>query len=153
MGGFDGPEAGMAAGGANVVANILNAATISTERVVLEDIEKRDPDLAEEIKSLMFLFEDILGLDDKILQRIINELDKRDLVVALKGSNKDLVNKFVKNMSGRASSILLEDMDALGPVRVKEVEEAQQRIITRIKQLEEMGQIAIRKVADEKMVE
>lgn len=153
MGGFDGPESGMAAGGASVVANILNAATISTERVVLEDIEKRDPDLAEEIKSLMFLFEDILGLDDKILQRIINELDKRDLVVALKGSNKDLVNKFVKNMSGRASSILLEDMDALGPVRVKEVEEAQQRIITRIKQLEEMGQIAIRKVADEKMVE
>lgn len=153
MGGFDGPDSGMASGGAAVVANILNAATISTERVVLEDIEQRDPDLAQEIKNLMFLFDDILDLENKLLQRIINELDKRDLVVALKGSSKELVKKFTKNMSARASSIMLEDMEAMGPVRVKEVEEAQQRIIMRIKQLEEMGQISIRKIADEKMVE
>ncbi len=152
MGGFD-SDSGMASGGTAVVANILNAATISTERLVLEDIEMRDPDLAEEIKKLMFLFEDILDLEDRLLQRIIGEIDKKDLVIALKGASGPLVKKFTKNMSNRASSILIEDMDALGPVRVKEVEESQQRIIQRIKQLEEMGQISIRKIANEEMVE
>lgn len=152
MGGFDN-ETGMASGGTSVVANILNAATISTERLVLEDIEVRDPDLAEEIKKLMFLFEDILDLEDRVVQRVISEIDKKDLVIALKGSSGPLVKKFTKNMSNRASSILIEDMDALGPVRVKEVEEAQQRIIQRVKQLEELGQISIRKTASEEMVE
>lgn len=152
MGGFD-SDSGMASGGTAVVANILNAATISTERLVLEDIELRDPDLAEEIKKLMFLFEDILDLEDRIVQRLIGEVDKKDLVIALKGASGPLVKKFTKNMSNRASSILIEDMDALGPVRVKEVEESQQRIIQRIKQLEEMGQISIRKTANEEMVE
>jgi flagellar motor switch protein FliG len=152
MGGFDGQDSSMAAGGAAVVANILNAATISTERLVLEDIERRDPDLAMEIKNLMFLFDDILDLEDKTVQRIVNELDKRDLVIALKGSSKELVTKFSRNMSARASSIMLEDMDALGPVRVKEVEEAQQRIVMKIKQLEEMGVINVRKTKDEKLV-
>lgn len=152
MGGFDN-ESGLSSGGAHIVANILNAATISTERMVLEEIEKRDPELAEEIKNLMFLFEDILGLEDRIVQKVISEVDKRDLVIALKGADKALVDKFAKNMSNRARSIMLEDMDALGPVRLKEVEDAQQRIIQRIKLMEEMGQISVRKTSDEQFVE
>lgn len=151
MGGLDSDS--MAAGGASSVAGILNAATISTERMVIEDIEMRDPELAEEIKKLMFLFEDILDLDDRVVQRIISEIDKKDLVVALKGSSNELVKKFTNNMSNRASGILVEDMDAMGPVRVREVEEAQQRIIQRIKQLEELGQISVRKTAGEEMIE
>ncbi len=152
MGGLD-SDAGTASGGSSAVANILNAATISTERMVLEDLEMRDPDLAEEIKKLMFLFEDILDLDDRVVQKIISEIDKKDLVVALKGSSNELVKKFTNNMSNRASGILIEDMDAMGPVRVKEVEEAQQRIIHRVKQLEELGQISIRKTSGEEMIE
>lgn len=152
MGGYDN-ETGLSSGGAHIVANILNAATISTERMVLEEIEQRDPELAEEIKNLMFLFEDILVLEDRIVQKVISEVDKRDLVVALKGADKALVDKFAKNMSNRARSIMLEDMDATGPVRLKEVEDAQQRIIQRIKILEEMGQITVRKTADEQLVD
>lgn len=153
MGGLDGSETTLASNGASIVANILNASTISTERLVLEDIEERDPDLAQEIKNLMFLFEDILDLQDRVVQRVIVEIDKRDLVVALKGAGKELLKKFTSNMSNRAKSILMEDMDALGPVRVKEVEEAQQRIIQQIKQLEEIGEISIRKTENEKMIE
>ena len=152
MGGLDSDRLS-SSGGTHVIAGILNAATISTERMVLEELENRDPDLAEEIKKLMFLFEDILELENRVVQRVISEIDKRDLVVALKGSDKALINKFTGNMSARASSILIEDMDALGPVRVKEVEDAQQRIIQRIKSLEEIGQISIRKTSEEKMVE
>lgn len=153
MGGLDGSETTLASNGASIVANILNAATISTERLVLEEINERDPDLAQEIKNLMFLFEDILDLQDKVVQRVIVEIDKKDLVVALKGASKELMKKFTENMSNRAESILREDMEAMGPVRVKEVEEAQQRIIQEIKQLEEMGEISIRKTENEKMIE
>lgn len=152
MGGYDN-ESGLSSGGAHIVANILNAATISTERMVLEEIEIRDPDLAEEIKNLMFLFEDILNLEDRIVQKVISEADKKDLVVALKGADKALIDKFTSNMSNRARSILLEDMDAMGAVRLKEVEDSQQRIIQRIKQMEELGQISIRKTSDEKLIE
>ena len=111
------------------------------------------PKFTEEIKSLMFLFEDILALEDRVVQRVISEVDKQDLVVALKGADQSLVEKFTSNMSNRARNILLEDMDALGPMRLKEVEDAQQRIIQRIKQLEETGQIAIRKTTEEQFVE
>lgn len=153
MGVLDGSESTLASNGSSIVANILNASTISTERLVLEELEERDPDLAEEIKNLMFLFEDIVELDDKVVQRVISEVDKRDLVVALKGAEDNLQQKFTRNMSNRAKNILLEDMEALGAIRVKEVEEAQQRVIHQIKQLEEMGEISIRKTSNEKMVE
>ena len=153
MGGIGGAETTLASNGASIVANILNAATISTERLVLEELEERDPDLAAEIKNLMFLFEDILTLPDKVVQRVIVDVDKKDIVVALKGASQKLQKKFTKNMSSRARSILLEDMEALGPVRVKEVEEAQQRIIHQIKHLEEIGEISIRKTENEEMIE
>jgi len=153
MGGIDGSETTLASNGATIVANILNAATISTEKLVLGEIEARDADLAEEIKNLMFLFEDIITLQDKVLQRVIVELENKDLVLALKGAEPKLLKKFTKNMSSRAKNILLEDMEALGPVRVKEVEDAQQRIIHQIKRLEESGEISIRKTSNEEMIE
>ncbi|MDI6401985.1 flagellar motor switch protein FliG [Balneolaceae bacterium ANBcel3] len=140
-------------GGASVVASILNEANISVERNVIKEIEERDPQLAEEIKKLMFLFEDIAHFDDRTVQLIINELDKSDLVLGLKGVTEELTNKFLKNMSTRAVDMLKEDMEALGPVHVKDVEEAQQRIIQKIKKLEEAGQITTRKMSDDEIVE
>ncbi len=140
-------------GGASMVASMLNEANMSVERNVIKSIEERDPNLAEEIKKQMFLFEDIAHFDDRTVQLIINEMDKSDLVLGLKGVSDELTNKFLKNMSTRAVDMLKEDMEALGPVHVKDVEEAQQRIIKKIKQLEEEGQITTRKMSDDEIVE
>ncbi len=140
-------------GGSSIVANILNEANISVERNVLKQIEERDPQLAEDIKKQMFLFEDITHFDDRTVQIIINEMDKSDLVLGLKGVSQELTDKFLKNMSTRAVDMLKEDMEALGPVHVKDVEGAQQRIIKKIKQLEEEGQISTRKMSDDEIVE
>ncbi len=152
MGGVD-AIGDRAKGGASVVASILNEANMSVERNVIKEIEERDPQLAEEIKKQMFLFEDIAHFDDRTVQLIINEMDKSDLVLGLKGVSEELTNKFLKNMSTRAVDMLKEDMEALGPVHVKDVEEAQQRIIQKIKKLEEEGQISTRKMADDEIVE
>ena len=135
------------------VAQILNEAEISVERAVLDQIEKRDPQMADEIKQQMLLFEDIVHFDDRTVQTIINEMEKTDLVMGLKGVNEELANKFLSNMSNRAAGMLQEDMDALGPVPLKDVKEAQQRIIKKIKQLEEEGQISTRIMDDEEIVE
>ena len=140
-------------GGASMVASILNEANMSVERNVIKEIEERDPQLAEEIKKQMFLFEDIAQFDDRTVQLIINEMDKADLTLGLKGVSEELTNKFLKNMSTRAVDMLKEDMEALGPVHVKDVEEAQQRIIKKIKKLEEEGQISTRKMDDNELVE
>lgn len=139
--------------GTQTVAQILNEADISVEKNVLENIEERDPQMAEDIKEKMFLFEDISTFDDRTLQLVIGELDWNDMVMGLKGVQQSLLDKFTYNMSTRASDMLAEDMAALGPVPVKEVKEAQQRIIRKIKELEEAGQIVIRKGADVEVVE
>jgi len=139
--------------GTATVAQILNEAEISVERQVLEDIQMRDPQMADDIKEQMFLFEDILHFDDRTVQLIINELEKADLVMALKGVGEGLSKKFFKNMSNRASAMLEEDIEALGPVPLKDVKEAQQKVIRKIKQLEEEGQITTRKMGEEEIVE
>lgn len=139
--------------GTSAVASILNESTIATERKVLEGIDEVDSKLADEIKQQMFLFEDILDLDDRTLQTIISNLDKDDLVMGLKGVSDELKEKFVSNMSERATDILLDDMEALGPVHVKQVEDAQQNIIRSIKELEEEGKISIRKNSSEQLIE
>src|SRR6056297_184683 len=139
--------------GTATVAQILNEAEISVERKVLEDIQMRDPQMADDIKEQMFLFEDILHFDDRTVQLIINELEKADLVMALKGVGEALSKKFFKNMSNRASAMLEEDIEALGPVPLKDVKEAQQKVIRKIKQLEEEGQITTRKMGEEEIVE
>ncbi len=136
-------EASLITGGTEFVAKLLNAASVSTEKMVLEALNERDPMLAEEIKNHMFPFEYILRLDDKTLQRILKDVDNKDLVLALKGSAEDLMDKFTRNMSSRAKDMLLEEMEMLGPVRVRDVEEAQQRIIRVIKQLEDSGEITL----------
>lgn len=139
--------------GTETVAQILNEAEISVERHVLENIQLRNPQMADEIKQQMFLFEDIIHFDDRTVQLIINEMEKADLVMGLKGVDKQLLDKFLDNMSNRAASMLQEDMEALGPVPLKDVKEAQSRIIKKIKQLEEEGQISTRKMDEEEIVE
>ncbi|MDR8394256.1 flagellar motor switch protein FliG [Aliifodinibius sp. S!AR15-10] len=139
--------------GTATVAQILNEAEIQVERHVLEDIKKRDPQMADDIKQQMFLFEDIVHFDDRTVQVIINEMEKSDLVMGLKGVDEEVSQKFLDNMSDRAAGMLMEDMDALGPVPLKDVKEAQQRMIRKIKQLEEEGQITTRKMSEEEIVE
>ena len=139
--------------GTNIVAQILNGAEITVERNVLGHIADLDPQLASDIKEQMFLFEDILYFDDRTVQLIINEMEKADLVLGLKGVDQALSDKFLSNMSNRAADMLREDMDAMGPVPLKDVKEAQQRIIKRIKELEEDGQITTRKMDEEEVVE
>ena len=139
--------------GTNIVAQILNGSDITVERHVLDNIKERDEQMASDIKEQMFLFEDILHFDDRTVQLIINEMEKADMVMGLKGVEEALANKFLKNMSNRAADMLREDMDALGPVPLKDVKEAQQRIIKKIKELEEDGQISTRKMDEEEVVE
>lgn len=139
--------------GTAAVAQILNEAEISVERHILGIIQERDAQMADEIKQQMFLFEDILHFNDRTIQTIINEMEKSDLVMGLKGVEENIRNKFLDNMSERAASMLQEDMDALGPVPLKDVKEAQQRIIRKIKELEEDGQITTRKMSEEEIVE
>jgi flagellar motor switch protein FliG len=140
-------------GGPTAVAHILNEANVSVEKNVMRNIEERDPQLAQKIRQQMFLFEDITHFDDRVVRLIINELDKADLVLGLKGVSEELVNKFLTNMSSRAVEMMKEDMEALGPVHIKEVEKAQQRIIQKIKQLEEAGQISTRKTSQDELVQ
>jgi len=139
--------------GTGAVAQILNEAEIAVERHILGKIQERDAQLADDIKQQMFLFEDILYFNDRTVQTIINEMEKTDLVMGLKGVDEDVKKKFLDNMSDRAGAMLQEDMDALGPVPLKDVKEAQSRIIRKIKQLEEEGQITTRKMGEEEIVE
>lgn len=130
-------------GGTQALAEILNKANKSTESSVLSHIEEFDPELASQIKSLMFVFEDIVLIDDRGIQKILKHVDKKDLSLALKGADEAIREKIFGNMSERAAQLLKEDLEFLGPVRLKEVEEAQQRIIEVIKQLEDEGEIYV----------
>ncbi len=131
------------AGGAQLVASILNKSNNATAKAMLESIEEKDYNLAVEIKRLMFLFEDIVLIDDKGIQRILRDVDKRDLALALKVSDEKIKNKIFKNMSERAASVVKEELDFMGPVKLKEVESAQMRIVDVIKKLEDQDEIAI----------
>ena len=139
--------------GTDAVAQILNEAEISVERHILGKIQERDAQMADDIKQQMFLFEDVIHFNDRTVQTIINEMEKADLVMGLKGVDEEVKKKFLDNMSDRAGAMLQEDMDALGPVPLKDVKEAQSRIIRKIKQLEEEGQITTRKMGEEEIVE
>lgn len=130
-------------GGAQLVANILNKSNTNAAKQILETIEEKDMNLAVEIKRLMFLFEDIVGIDDKGIQRILRDVDKRDLALALKVSDDKVRNKIFRNMSERAAAVVREELDYMGPVKLKEVESAQMRIVDVIKMLEEAEEIVI----------
>lgn len=132
-----------ATGGTQIVANILNKSNNATAKALLESIEEKNFDLANEIKRLMFLFEDIVQIDDRGIQRILRDVDKRDLALALKVSDDKIKNKIFKNMSERAAAVVKEELEFMGPVKLKEVEQAQMRIVDIIKQLESEGEISI----------
>jgi flagellar motor switch protein FliG len=131
------------AGGINTVAEILNLADRATEKAIMEGLEADDPDLVEEIRRLMFVFEDILKVDDKGIQGILKEVDNDELGLALKTASQELQQKIFKNMSERAATLIKEDMQYMGPVRVSDVESAQQRIVDIVRRLEDAGEIII----------
>jgi flagellar motor switch protein FliG len=130
-------------GGAKSVANILNMAGRSAEKNILLDMEKRNPELAAEIKNLMFIFEDIVLLDDRALQRVLREIEAKDLTLALKVATEEVKNVLFRNMSDRAASLIREELEYMGPVRLKEVEAAQMTVVETIRALEEGGEIVI----------
>jgi len=130
-------------GGIQLVANILNKSNTASAKSMIDMIEEKNESLALDIKRKMFLFEDIIGIDDKGVQRILRDVDKRDLALALKSSEEKVRQKIFKNMSERASAVVKEELEFMGPVKLKEVEAAQMRIVDIIKLLEEQDEIAI----------
>jgi flagellar motor switch protein FliG len=131
------------AGGVPTVAEILNLADRTSEKAIMEGLEAEDPDLVEEIRRLMFVFEDVKMVDDKGIQAVLREVDNSELALALKTASEDLKNKIFNNMSERAAALIKEDMEFMGPVRVSDVEAAQQRIVDVVRRLEEAGEIII----------
>lgn len=131
------------AGGPAAVAEVLNLVNASLEKELLEGIERYDGDLCEEIKSLMFVFEDIIKLDEKALQRVLREVDSKELAMALKAASAELKERITGTMSRRAVGALTEEMEFLGPVRLRDVEAAQSEIVKHVRALEEAGEIVI----------
>jgi flagellar motor switch protein FliG len=131
------------AGGVETVAEVLNLADRATEKAIMEGLEAEDPDLVEEIRRLMFVFEDVMLVDDKGIQAVLREVDNDELGLALKTASDGLKEKIFSNMSERASLLIREDMEYMGPVRVSDVEQAQQRIVDIVRRLEEAGEIMI----------
>lgn len=133
-----------AAGGVEAVVEVLNRVDRSTEKTIMESLAVQDPALAEEIKKRMFLFEDIVNLDNKSLQRVLNEVDKdKDLPLALKMASEEVKQKIMRNLSRRRAEMLRESVEYLGPVRLRDVEEAQAKIVNVIRRLEEAGEIIV----------
>jgi len=137
------PQELTTAGGIKSVVEIINRVDRGTEKTIMEALEVQDPELAEEIKKLMFVFEDIVMIDDRSVQRVLREVESQDLGLALKGASNEVGQKIFRNMSSRASDMLREDIEFMGPVRLRDVEEAQQRIVNIIRRLEETGEIVI----------
>lgn len=131
------------AGGVPTVAEILNLADRATEKTIMEGLESDDPDLVEEIRRLMFVFEDIKLVNDKGIQAVLKEVENDELSVALKTASEQLSEKIFSNMSERAAEMVREDMEFMGPVRVSDVETAQQRIVDIVRRLEEAGDLLI----------
>ena len=129
------------AGGVDAIVEILNTVDRGTEKHIMETLEIDEPELADEIRKKMFVFEDILTLDDRSIQRVLREVDNNELAVALKSANEDVQNAIFNNLSKRLATMIREDMDFMGPVRMKDVEEAQQKIVNIIRKLEDSGEI------------
>ena len=130
-------------GGIDAIVNILNNVDRSTEKHIMESLEIEEPELADEIRKKMFVFEDILLLDDRAIQRVLRDVDNADLELALKSSTEEVQNVIFRNLSKRLAEMIKEDMDFMGPVRMKDVEEAQQKIVSVIRKLEDAAEIVI----------
>ncbi|HZP81737.1 MAG TPA: flagellar motor switch protein FliG [Chthonomonadaceae bacterium] len=141
-----------AAGGVKSLVEVLNWVDRTTEKTILESLTETSPELADEVKKLMFVFEDIIMLDDASIQKVLREVDTKELALALKGVGEEVQTRIFKNMSERASTMLKEDMEFMGPVRLRNVEEAQQRIVGVIRRLEEAGEIVVARGGAEEIV-
>lgn len=139
-------------GGVDSIVDILNTVDRGTEKRIMESLEIEDPELADEIRKKMFVFEDILSLDDRSIQRVLREVDNNELAVALKGSNEEVQNLIFSNLSKRLATMIREDMDFMGPVRMKDVEEAQQKIVNIIRKLEDSAEIIISRGGGDEIV-
>lgn len=141
-----------AAGGVSSIVEVLNRVDRSTERTIIENLEIQNPELAEEIKRLMFVFEDIVMLDDRSLQMVLREVDSKDLALALKATAPEVGEKVYKNMSKRAADMLREEIEYMGPVKIRDVEEAQQKIVNVIRRLEDSGEIVVARGKGDEMI-
>lgn len=130
-------------GGVDAIVSILGNVDRGTEKHIMESLEIEEPELADEIRKKMFVFEDILLLDDRAIQRVLREVDNADLELALKSTTEEVQNAIFKNLSKRLAAMIKEDMDFMGPVRMKDVEEAQQKIVGIIRRLEDSAEIVI----------
>ena len=139
-------------GGVDSIVEILNTVDRGTEKHIMESLEIEDPELADEIRKKMFVFEDILSLDDRSVQRVLREVDNNELAVALKGSTEEVQNLIFSNLSSRLATMIKEDMDFMGPVRMKDVEEAQQKIVNIIRKLEDSAEIIISRGGGDEIV-
>ena len=139
-------------GGVDAVVDILNTVDRSTEKHIMETLEIDEPELADEIRKKMFVFEDILLLDDRAIQRVLREVDNSDLAVALKGANEQVQSAIFNNLSKRLAVMIKEDMEFMGPVRMKDVEEAQQKIVNIIRRLEDSSEIVISRGGGDEIV-
>lgn len=140
------------AGGVDAVVEILNTVDRGTERHILETLEIESPELADEIRRKMFVFEDIITLDDKSIQRVLREVDNNELAIALKSANEEVQEVIFNNMSKRLAVMIREDMEYMGPVRMKDVEESQQKIVGIIRKLEDTGEIIISRGGGDEIV-
>ena len=140
------------AGGVDAIVAILNTVDRGTEKRIMESLEIEEPELADEIRKKMFVFEDILLLDDRAIQRVMRDVDNSDLSVALKGANEEVQAAIFKNMSSRMATMIKEDMEFMGPVRMKDVEEAQQKIVGIIRKLEDSAEIVISRGGGDELV-
>jgi len=145
-------EETMEVGGLNYIADIMNHVDRSTERDIFDELNLKNPQLAEDVRKLMFVFEDIAYLDPLSIQRFLRETDSKDLAVALKVSNKDVMSAIFANMSNRMRESIQSDMEYLHNIRMSDVEEAQQRIVAVIRRLEEEGEIVISKDGKDEII-
>jgi flagellar motor switch protein FliG len=146
------PREYSAVGGLSPLVDIINHSDRNTERLILEGLAALDSDLADEVRARMFMFEDISTLEDRMVQILMRSIDMKELARALKGVSEGVKDKFMANMSERATIALAEDMEVLGPVRIKQVEEAQAAIIRQIRVLEDSGEIVISRGSDDDFV-
>lgn len=141
-----------AIGGLPTIVDILNQVDRTTEKNITESLERENPELAEKVKESMFVFEDVITLDDVSIQRILREVETKELALALKGSSEEVANVIFRNQSKRAAASLKEDMEFLGPVRIMDVEKAQQRIVSIIRRLDEAGEIVISRGGEDAII-
>ena len=139
-------------GGVDAIVEILNTVDRGTEKHIIETLEIEEPELADEIRRKMFVFEDILSLDDKSIQRVLREVDNNELAMALKGSTEEVQSVIFNNLSKRLAVMIREDMEFMGPVRLKDVEEAQQKIVNVIRKLEDAAEIIISRGGGDEIV-